>query len=99
MKLREWLKENGFLIYSDIEFYLGLYGNINSFHTDKIKAIDGDFESLGDYEVLTYEYMNEEEYNSSICANVGLKADFNEWFDNRYALILCFLLKEPEEKK
>lgn len=97
MKLNECFTKEQLSDYADVEFYIGLHGNHCQFHTDKVDCIDGDFDSLKDREVLTYEAMDEDEYNATIYANCGMKADFDEWFDDKNAKILCILLADKED--
>ena len=74
----------------DIEVYESLNNGTPRFHTDSIRAID---DYSDDDEVLIYEMMNEEEYNSTILANSTTSADFGEWYDNKLAECLCIIVK------
>lgn len=97
MGLRNWREENSLLGFAGIEFYAGMPGDTGSFHTDKIKPLDGDFTSLADYGVPAHEYMNGDAYSGSVYADCHYRADFSEWSGGKDARVLCFLLKEKEE--
>lgn len=94
MTIKELLATIDTKEYADIEVYEPMFNNDDTrsyaFATDFIKAVDEDEQNR---EVIHYSLMDEEDYNNSICGNTGLKADFDEWFDDKNAKILCVLVK------
>lgn len=62
----------------------------NHFHTDNCKFTE---EFTDESEVGLYELMDEEDYNHSIMANTSDYADFEEWYGNKEAKVLCIMLK------
>lgn len=83
--------------YKDVEVYepnsSGKYYP-NHFHTDNCKCVD---EYTDESEVGLYELMDEEDYNNSIMANSSEYADFEEWYDNKDAKVLCIMLADINE--
>ena len=45
-------------------------------------------------EVGFYEVMNEEEYDNSILANGEIRADFESWYGDKNAKVLCIMLEK-----
>ena len=62
----------------------------NHFHTDNCRYTE---EYTDESEVGLYELMDEEDYNHSIMANASDYADFEEWYDNKDARVLCIMIK------
>lgn len=79
--------------YEDIEIYrpcsIGEHYP-NHFHTDNCSFTE---EFTDESEVGLYELMDEEDYNNSIMSNVSDYADFEGWYGNKNAKILCIMLK------
>ena len=46
-----------------------------------------------DMEVGLYELMDEEEYNNTIMANCDIYADFEDWYGDKDAKVLCVMIK------
>ena len=88
-KLKELLKEQG-KEYYDIEVYEYKFNESKSIHTDYIKYIENYTEND---EINDYRLMNEEEYNNTILANSCKKADFEEWYDDKDAIVLVVIVK------
>lgn len=44
-------------------------------------------------EVGLYELMNEEEYNNTLMANGDIYADFEDWYGDKDAKVLCIMIK------
>ena len=62
--------------YADIEVYRIYNSDRMGFHTDRIQSVESYSENE---EVIEFQLMDEEDYNSSICANTGSSfADFFE---------------------
>ena len=59
------------------------------FHTDNCKFTE---EFTDESKVGLYELMDEEDYNHSIMANASDYVDFEDWFGNKNAKILCIML-------
>lgn len=61
-------------------------------HSDSIEGVDVDV----DMELSYYQahLMDEEEYDRTILANGGIKADFNEWYDDKDAKVLVIVYTE-----
>lgn len=87
------------------EMYEGMYAELevyetwsvgkhypNHFHTDNCFYVIEGYND--DSEVGLYELMDEEEYNNSILANTEMFADFEDWYGNKDARILCVMLKK-----
>lgn len=66
------------------------------FHTDNCEPF-GEGVPYGDYvddmDVGLYELMNEEDYNNSIMANCDIYADFEAWYGDKDAKVLCIMIK------
>lgn len=85
--------------YVEVEVYkplsTGRYYPKN-FHTDNCVGL-GDGSPSGDYtedmKVGLYELMDEEDYNQSLLAGCDITADFEDWYGNRNAKILCIMIK------
>lgn len=60
-------------------------------HTDNVESIDIDFDDLKDRVDCDYYEMDEEQYNSTICANCEA-ADFDIFFDDKNAKVLVIVL-------
>ena len=92
MTIRELLKaEHG--NYDDWEVYEPFaVGNSDNrgFYSDYIRGID-DVDMAA--EVINYEIMDEEDYNNSVLANTSACADFEEWYDDKGARVLCILVQ------
>lgn len=67
-------------------------------HTDFIKNIDEEYsrDILGGLQIESYHIMDEDEYNSTICANCD-SADFEEWYDNKDAKVLVIVIDYDTE--
>ena len=59
------------------------------FHTDNCKFTE---EFTDESKVGLYELMDEEDYNNSIMANASDYADFESWYGNKEAKVLCIML-------
>lgn len=46
-----------------------------------------------DMEVGLHELMDEEDYNQSLLAGCDITADFEDWYGDRNAKILCIMIK------
>lgn len=68
----------------------------SEFHTDNCISTD---DYTDESEVGFYELMDEEDYNDSIMANTSECADFNEWYGDKEAKILCIMLADFEEEE
>lgn len=62
----------------------------NPFHGDYIQFVENAGLSS---EVETWELMNEEDYRKSICANSSDEVNFEEWYSDKDARVLCILIK------
>ena len=71
----------------------------SNFHTDNIESIDDPgsaakmIEIYGDFEVVDFAFMNEEEYGQTVLSNTCAEVDFEEWYGDKNAVILCILLR------
>lgn len=98
MTIKEVIEENKGK-YTELEVYKarsnGKYYP-NSFHTDNCELL-GDTSPYGnfseDMEVGLYELMNEEEYNNTIMTNCDIYADFEDWYGDKDAKVLCIMIK------
>ena len=80
---------------SDVEYYRPKfqYDSMMSgnFHTDYINS----YENIGkDENILVAKTMDEEQYNNSVLVNCGIKADFEEWYGDKNATVLCVLAEK-----
>ena len=66
----------------------------NHFHTDNCKLTE---EFTDESKVGLYELMDEEDYEHSINANSCMETDFEEWYDNKDAKVLCIMLADIDE--
>ena len=93
-ELKELLKEHG-KEYCDIEVFVPTSCKLDKpFHTDSIQGTD-DYNDNS--KVLDYEIMDEEDYGTSVLANSCVRADFEEWYDDKNAKVLCILIDEEIE--
>lgn len=60
------------------------------FHTDNCYCV----EERADDEVGFYELMDEETYEHSILATANLRANFEDWYGNKDAKVLCMMLAD-----
>ncbi len=68
------------------------------FHSDHVTdPIIGDYPE--DAECGLWELLSEEEYNDSVMANVSDSADFEGWFGDKNAKILCLMLTDSESDR
>lgn len=91
------------------ELYEGKYSNVeiykpcsngkyypNHFHTDNCVGL-GEGSPHGDYtedmEVELYELMDQDEYNNTLMANFDTYADFEDWYGDKNAKVLCMMIK------
>ncbi len=84
--------------YVDYEVYcrVGKIGHSRIFHTDTIEEIlEGGYRDT--WEILDYELMNEQDYDTSVLANASPEADFAEWYGDKEAKLLCILVSEDNE--
>jgi len=80
--------------YEDIEIYSPLSVGEhypNHFHTDNCRYAE---EYSDESKVGLYELMDEEDYNHSIMANASDYADFEEWYDDKDAKVLCIMIAD-----
>lgn len=85
--------------YSDVEIYKpysrGKYYP-NHFHTDNCVGL-GEGSPHGDYtedmEVELYELMDQDEYNNTLMANFDTYVDFEDWYGDKNAKVLCIMIK------
>lgn len=79
--------------YIDVEVYMpvsrGEYYP-NEFHTDNCNYV---LEYDDNAEAGLYELMDEVDYTQTILANMIDVADFNEWYGDSNAKVLCVMLK------
>ena len=60
------------------------------FHTDNCRAVD-DYDE--DAEAGLVELMGEDDYNHTLLANGDICADFDDWYGDKEAKVLCVMLK------
>lgn len=84
--------------YVELEVYEAMSGGKyypSNFHTDNCRSL-GEDSPYGNYdddmEVGLYELMDEEEYNNTIMANCDIYADFEDWYGDKDAKVLCLSL-------
>lgn len=79
--------------YTDIEVYYSISRN-GDIHTDNLRFIEeipeDDMDGTG--EVISWDLMDEEDYNNSVLANSCIEADFAEWYDDKNAKVLVILM-------
>lgn len=63
-------------------------------HTDFIDNINAEYgiDVYGDWEVIDYHIMDEEEYDNTICCNGCIRADFSEWYGKKEAKVLVIMV-------
>lgn len=77
---------------SDIEIYK-FVGKKHSIHTDNIKdSAYSSIDELPDEVECDWQIMDEEDYNRTILANGGEKADFKGWYGDKNAKVLVVVL-------
>lgn len=79
--------------YVDIEYYRSNdnHSHIITFNMEYCTGIDA-CEVTNDMEVIAYQLMNEQEYNENLLANSGITCDFDDWYGDKTAKVLCILL-------
>jgi hypothetical protein len=93
-ELKERLKKQG-TEYCDIEVFVKACSNSRlTFRTDDIRGID-DYNDNS--KVLDYRIMDEKDYDTSILANGCIRADFEEWYDDKNAKVLCIMTDKEIE--
>lgn len=85
--------------YAELEVYKAMSGGKyypSNFHMDNCRSL-GEDSPHGNYDddmkVGLYELMDEEEYNNTIMANCDIYADFEDWYGNKNAKVLCIMIK------
>ena len=98
MTIKEVIEENKGK-YTELEVYKAMSGGKyypSNFHMDNCRSL-GENSPHGNYdddmEVGLYELMNEEEYNNTIMTNCDIYADFEEWYGDKDAKVLCIMIK------
>lgn len=76
-------------VYKPLNTDTGRYYPKN-FHTDNCVGMEDYTE---DMEVGLHELMDEEDYNQSLLAGYDITADFEDWYGDRNAKILCIMIK------
>lgn len=62
-------------------------------HTDTITPYDEELEDMPtEFDIVEYRIMDEEEYNTTVLANVGINADFAYLFGDKDAKVLIIIL-------
>lgn len=85
--------------YVEIEFYTRENVNYNhGWHGDFLKCVD-EYDISEDTQVDDWELMDEEKYGNSIIANGDITADFNDWYGDKNAQVLCIIIKENFDNK
>ena len=79
--------------HSDFITYLDNTGTDKEKFEEYVNAISKEYTN----EVLVAEVMDEEGYNVTVNANSCLDEDFDELYGNKYAEVLCVLLKKEVE--
>lgn len=74
---------------ADVEFYTSETMSYPT--TDNVRSVDVDFDELKENVVCNFYEMDEEQYNSTICANCEA-ADFDMFFDDKNAKVLVIVL-------
>ncbi len=79
--------------YADLEVYYSIHRN-GDIHTDNLRFIEDipEDEMDGTGEVISWELMDEEDYNNSVLANACVTADFNAWYGDKNAKVLVILM-------
>lgn len=75
--------------YAELMVFAPVSAKKKSFHTDECY----DVTEYGDnMQVLDAELMNEEEFGHSVLANGEFSADFEDWYNDKNAKVLCVLI-------
>ena len=67
----------------------------NHFHTDNCRPIE-EYDINQEHDRILYEAMDEDEYNQTMLANASVFADFEGWYGDKNAKVLCIMI-EPEQ--
>lgn len=86
--------------YTDCEIYRWCDNRNKKVHTDYICETDDMINDIynENEEVEFDSLMDEKEYDMTINANSGIKADFGEWYDDKNAKVLVIVLNEKDEE-
>lgn len=95
MTVKELIKEQYNDSIADVEIY-AFVGKVHKIHGDFITNLDEVFqeEKYQDYEVESWEIMDEERYADSIVANSIENADFELWYNDKDAKVLVIVISE-----
>ena len=79
---------------ANVEFYRYTNNKMKRIHTDYIEYID-DYVA-DNAEIEDFAIMNEDDYNHSIYANCGERADFAEEYDNTEATVMIAIVEATD---
>lgn len=95
-KVHELLEEpqvQEFLSKGLVEVYQAKHNNYTKLHTDFIDYVE--LNEAQDLDVLSYQILDEQDYNYTIQANTD-SADFEEWYGDKDTKVLCILATHPQ---
>ena len=89
---------NSFNEVTDVEVYR-FTSKVHKLHTDYIENINWDYgeDYYENREAVTYEIMDEDDYNRTILANYSDSADFDAWYGDSDAKVLVIVIGENED--
>lgn len=80
--------------FADVEYYeYNSYPPHERLYDGFIHSVDDDVFELPDDFPCEYESMNEDEYEATILANCGDRADFADWYGDKRAQVLVVLFR------
>jgi hypothetical protein len=95
MTVKELIEEQYNDCIADYEVY-AFIGKVHKIHGDFITNLDEVFseEKYQDYEVESWEIMDEERYKNTIVANSTEEASFSHWYNDENAKVLVIVISE-----
>ena len=79
--------------YADVEYYRNTFNCTHQidFNLEYCTSVDA-CEVNDDMETVSYQLADEDTYDKTVLANSEIAADFEDWYENKDAKVLCILL-------
>lgn len=79
--------------YADVEYYRNTFNWTHQidFNLEHCTGVDA-CEVNDDMEAVSYQLADEDTYNKTVLVNSEITADFEDWYENKDAKVLCILL-------
>lgn len=79
--------------YADVEYYRNIFNCTHQidFNLEHCTGVDA-CEVNDDMEAVSYQLADEDTYNKTVLANSEIAADFEDWYGDVTAKVLCILM-------